>query len=145
MKTTITVERSPLPLPPGTYRLTREVTNPRSDGRIQNNRTNNWESWKTWPEGMLFIVDDNPHGLPSNRIYVYGGYYKVERDDARFPVLLEYLEIVTENPSMFLERISLGSGAGSAALAVLDELKIPLETIQQALDAIDARESEFGS
>lgn len=151
------IEMAGLPLTPGTYRLSREVSNPRADGRIKQRRASNWESWKSWPEGMEFIVDIEPRGQGAeeeirerfgvmisgkrdNRIYVWGGFYKVDRHDARFPALIDALEPVKESPSKYLARLGLGSGAGTQALAVLDELDIPIERIQAALDAIEARE-----
>lgn len=133
---------APLPLSPGTYRLTEDVKNPKPDGRIQQNRNDNWESWKVWPKGKLFIVDLDRNGR--NRVYVWGGYHKAEHfmDDPRLPVLIEYLERIEETPSRFLARHALGSEAGGIALAVLDKLNIPLADIQAAIDAIDAEERE---
>jgi hypothetical protein len=132
-------------LAPGTYRTTKTVKNPKPDGRIQQNRADNWESWKEWPAGKDFIVDSDRRG--NNRVYVWGGYHKAESslDDPRLPILLEHLEQVQETPSMRLARYGSGSGAGQIALSVLDELKISLEDIEEALRRIEERDEETES
>lgn len=49
---------APLPLQPGTYRLTEAVKNPSPDRRCHQSRLTTWESWVVWPAGMEFIVDN---------------------------------------------------------------------------------------
>lgn len=140
MKTKVTIESAPLPLKPGTYCLNETVKNPKADRRIKQQRASNWESWPEWPTGMIFIVDANPHGQTSNRIYVRGAYHKAERTDPRFAALVMSLEPREETPSQYLARRSLGSGAGQLALAALDRLKIPIADLAMALDEIEAEE-----
>lgn len=139
-------EKHAEPLPDGTYRLTEDVVNPKPDRRIKTKRTSNWESWDVWSKGMKFIVDRDPapNGRGMNRVYPWGAYYKAASwdRDPRTASILMHLEPVTETPSEFLARHAHGSGAGQVALAVLDKLQIPLETIQAALDALDADEAQ---
>ncbi len=146
MKTECTIISAPLPLQPGTYRLTEDVKNPKPDRRCHQKRLTTWESWEVWPTGMQFIVDiENSQGMINsgmNRIYPWGGFYKVGRMDSRFPSLFPYLEPVEETPSQFLARHAGGSGAGQCALVVLDKLNIPLSDLQKALDAINKEEED---
>lgn len=94
----------------GTYRLTREVINPRPDRRASQDRISSWEAWTRWPEGMLFVVDIDTEFPTLNRIHPPRGIRKMSlHDAAAFSVLVSALEPVKETPSDYILRVG-GSG-----------------------------------
>lgn len=128
-------------LEPGTYRLNRNVTNPRPDRRANQSRITSWEDWVNWPEGMLFVVTIDPEFPAIARIRPQGGIGQMSRHDAAFPLLASSLERVDEKPSDFILR----NGSGLVqyyALEVLDRLGVSIHRVAEIMRDLDNENEE---
>lgn len=132
---------APLPLEAGTYRLTEQVSNPRPDRRANQRRITSWESWATWPAGMLFVVDLDPEFPTLNRIYPQGGIRRLSRHDAAFSVLIVALERIQEQPSDYILRHGVGL-VPHYALGVLDRIGVPVERVAEIMKQMDQEDEE---
>lgn len=129
------------PLTAGTYKLTTEVQNPTPDRRANQTRITSWESWETWPEDMLFIVEIDLEFPSLNRIHPQGGIRRMSPHDKGFSLLIDALERVEEKPSDYIRR----AGAGLIqhyALGVLDRLGVPVEKVAEIMRTMDNEEEE---
>lgn len=127
----------PFTLPPGHYRLKREVVNPQPNRRKTTFKP--WLDFDSWPKGMAFIVAEDKVFLPDDetselRLTTPQMVHRTPLRDRRAQAVLPHLEPSEETPSQWLNRASLGGY--KVADGILDVLvsegKITLADIQSA-------------
>ena len=124
---------------PGTYKLSKPVTNPHPDRRANQDRVTSWEDWATWPAGLVLVVEQHPE-RDAVRLKARGGFKYFSPWDDAFGALADAAEPVNEAPSDLVRRLE-GSMAGGYALEILDRLLTP-RAVADALAAIHAEEVE---
>lgn len=124
----------------GTYRLTRDVINPKPDRRISNGNSFDWKHWKRWQEGDKFVVSSFRGSL---RLYPACASstraIDADLDPLRFPLIVEALAPIVETVTDYLlRRYGDASTARRVAIDILERTQKVGAGFVALLDQLDA-------